>query len=170
MNQKLTGARTPIAFVTIATLAVVAGCDGFGKKKTETATTKPVVAIIDWSGDHAVAASLQPVNRPVAGPGALPQVFLVETPSTIRVTNYSTGEEIATFEAKGGEVVHVSQRGVRVGTKSVIGAQLATGTYAIYRVEPDAGVLHVRQDRTISVMPPTSQPATRPADAPPTSQ
>jgi hypothetical protein len=160
-------ATTAILLSGVGLLAgTMSGCFLF--RKESASTTKPVVESSTFSGMTAVPAALQPVNRPVVQ-GPLPQVYLVESDSTIRVTNVATGEEVATFPAKASQIVRVETRGVLLQNRPVMGAQLAPGVYAVHIEMPDAGSMSVSQTRTTATLPQAPPPADqRPATQPAT--
>jgi hypothetical protein len=145
------------------TLALAGGCGLFrsgGDDDRAVATTRPSTTQDSWSSNQQVPQALQPVNRPLVQQ-KLPLLYLVEDEATYRVTNVETGEEITSFTAKPPQIIRVESKGVLLENKTVLGAALTPGTYAISKALPqDAGSLRVTQTHTRPV------PATRPAQNP----
>lgn len=148
--------RVGLATVVAISLASVSGCSWWnsmiGKDDSASApdgfaTTRPATTQVSTQDIAPVPPAIQISDRPVVK-GPLPLVYLVEADGTLRVRNVDTNEEIITFPVKASQIVRVESKGVLVANKSVIGATLVPGTYAIEFVYPDSNAVRSNQTRT----------------------
>ncbi len=152
-NNSFPRAARPIVLVACAAI-VLAGCSLFRSQEepqsataTDSPTSRPATTRISHQDVSLLPSDVQTDNHPVVR-GPLPLVYLVENDGTLRVRNAETDEEIITFDAKRNQIVRVESRGVFVAGKSVIGANLAPGKYAIEFVYPDANAVRATQTHT----------------------
>ncbi len=116
--------------------------------KAPRATSRPATTQFTTAEVTPLPPNLLTENRPVVQ-GKLPLVYLVEANGTLRVRNTQTNEEIISFDAKATQIVRVDTKGVFLAGKSVIGATLIQGEYAIEFVYSDADGVRSTQQRDV---------------------